>query len=212
MTSLTCLNLGFTGIDSEACEKVCKQLKYLKHLKEIDLSSCPLGSFGVHLVEAIDCWGPHPPLEELHLWNCSMPKKVCAQLLSKLSRCEHLVKLDLSGNISTDCLSNFLPGFHSGLGKLMVLFRGEAQINKDDLHHLTQLIQQSKLPRLQLFSIENNSLCSMENEVERLVAACVTLSFSSERFYLFLTGNNLSSQTSKHLQQLCTGTNIELSL
>ena len=35
MTSLKCLNLHNTGIDSETCEKVCKRFKYLKHLKEI---------------------------------------------------------------------------------------------------------------------------------------------------------------------------------
>ena len=212
MASLTHLGLGRTGIDSETCEKVCKQLKYLKHLKNINLSSCPLGLHGMYLVEAIDCWGSHPPLEELSLSGCNMPKRVCSQLLSKLSRCEHLVHLNLQGNFLTGCLPNFLPDVHPGLRKLKVVVIDECQVNKDDLCHLTKLIRQSKLPLLKHISARNNNLCKMEDELEELISACVKLYSSSGVINLRVNENKLSSQTCKRIQQLCVGTKIFLDL
>ena len=211
MTSLTHLDLGKTGMDSEGCEKVCKQLKYLKH---VDLSNCPLGSYGMHLVEAIDSWGLHPPLEYLTLTDCAMPKEVCGQLLSKLSKCEHVRFIGLGGNVLTGCLPNFLPELHQGLRELERLSMGKAQIKTEDLRHLTELIQQTKLPRLYYIILQNNSLCAMENELEEFVTACVKMHCSSKGFnidlYIMLNENKLSWQTCKRLRQLCTGKNILL--
>ena len=119
--SLTCLDLRYTGMSPELCESVCTQLTHLVHLEYIDLSWNPLGDHGRHIAESIRSWGPDPPLRELRLWDCEMPVRVCAPLLSALSTCKQLTRLDLTGNSLTGCLPNLVPDPHPGLHSLEAL-------------------------------------------------------------------------------------------
>ena len=69
--------------------------KYLKHL---NLQSCNVGEAGRYLAQAITSWGDNPPLQELCLRYCSIPKQVWPEVLQSLSSCKQIINMDLSHN------------------------------------------------------------------------------------------------------------------
>ena len=207
--SLTHLSLWDTEMSPELCESVCTQLPHLVHLEYIDLSCNPLGVHGHHITESIRSRGPDPPLQQLWLWYCEMPVDVCTPLLSALSTCKQLAHLWLSANSLTGCLSSFLPGLHPGLHSLEALAVGCAELNRDDVQHITQLIQTNKLPRLRELHLDSNNLCEMEDVWGGLMEACVT-HYHQGRLELWLGDNNLSKEFVSRWESRCAGTNIDL--
>ena len=69
--------------------------KYMTHL---DLCSCKVGETGRCLAQSITSWGDKPPLQQLDLYDCSIPEQVWPELLQSLSSCKQLTDLDLSYN------------------------------------------------------------------------------------------------------------------
>ena len=57
-----------------------------------------MGEAGRSLAQSITSWGDDPPLQGLHLYRCSIPKQVWAELLQSLSSCKQLSDLDLLYN------------------------------------------------------------------------------------------------------------------
>ena len=172
--SLTRLVLHGTEMSPELCERVCTQLPCLIHLGHVDLSQNPLGVHGHHITESIRSGGPDPPLWLLWLEDCKMPVDVCAPLLSALSTCKQLSSLWLSNNRLTGCLPNLVPDPHPGLHSLVELHVARAALNRDDVQHVTRLIQTKKLPRLCELHLQQNNLGVMEDVLGGLIDACVT--------------------------------------
>ena len=98
MTFLEKLDLSYAKVSPEFAESVCTQLKYLVQLVELVLENIPVGSSSQNIKEAIEAWGLDPPLQVLDLAFCQIPVQMCVSLLSALSKCERLTKLNLSSN------------------------------------------------------------------------------------------------------------------
>ena len=208
--SLTHLCLQSTEMSPELCESVCTQLPHLMHLQYINLTDNPLGDHGHHITELIRSWGPDPPLRELWLVGCKMPVDVWHQLLSALSTCKQLTCLYLTGNSLMGCLPNLVPDLHPGLHSLELLAVAHAALNRDDVQHMTWLIQTNKLPRLGYLWLAGNNLCVMEDVCGRLIEACVTHLCQGE-LRLYLGSNNLSEEfVRKWESHIETNTELDL--
>ena len=210
--SLTRLVLWNTWMSPELCESVCKQLRHLIHLEHINLSGNPLGIHGHHITKSIRSWGPDPPLQVLWLRDCMMRIEVWGPLLAALSTCKHLTVLGLSGNSLTGCLSSFLPDPHPGLHSLGWLHVDSAALNREDVLHITHLIQTNKLQRLGHLDLHRNNLCVMEDVWGGLIEACVNHHQRELSLLLWLGGNNLSEECVRRCRSRCEGTNIRLSI
>ena len=135
-----------------------------------------------------------------------MPQDVYGELFRSVAACNNLEVLSLKGNTLTGKLSKLDP--HEGL-----LFPGRLELNatalnKDDLAHLTHLIERNKLPKLQGLDLNENNLCEMEDESGKLIEACV--SHHQRELTLWLWSNDLSEEFKETWKERCEGTDIEL--
>ena len=112
-----------------------------------------------------------------------------------------LFHLNLSQNTLTGCLSSFLPDAHPGLPQLGCLYLKGTALNKDDLHHLKHLLQDSKLPKLYVLHLEGNELYQMKEELKEFVETCFTNHHGS--LTLYVTDNGLSTEFLNQLKQCC---------
>ena len=122
---------------------------------------------------------PHPglyELQELHLVHSALNTNDLQHLshITQTNKLPELKDLDLSHNTLTGCLSSFLPDPHPGLPQLKNLDMRSTELNKDDLQHLTLLIQTHRLSGLKYLNLRDSRLCEMEMDVEHLIEACVT--------------------------------------
>ena len=200
---LQVLYLRGCKMPQDASVDIVKSLTVCKHLKELDLSGNTLGDGGHHLEETIRYWGPNPPLQFLGLDNCQIPKGVNASLLLVVSTWKCLYLLSLPGNTLTGCLPNYIPQ-----PSLAVLDISYAELNKDDLLHLNNLIQCRKVPHLKELWLISNNLQEMQDELERLVEVCVT--HHQWKLELYLSRNHLPQDIVEKLESLCTETNFRL--
>ena len=92
------LNLGWCSIPEQVWPELLPSLSSCKQLTHLKLSRNTIGEAGRHLAQSITSWGDNPPLQKLHLYRCSIPEQVWAELLQSLSSCKQLTDLDLSGN------------------------------------------------------------------------------------------------------------------
>ena len=98
MGSLKVLNLYNSQVSERLIENLCKQLKPLVHMEELDLSYTPVGSSCRYITEAIEAWGSDPPLGTLYLEACHIPTQMCVSLVESITKCEKLITFDLSKN------------------------------------------------------------------------------------------------------------------
>ena len=158
---------------------------------------------------------PHPGLPELEKLNLRMTRlyKEDLQLLSHITQSNKLPKvevLDLSYNTLTGCLSSFLPDPHPGLPELEKLILEDTELNKEDLQHLSHLIQTHKLPGLKNLDLSFNRLYEMETDVEHLIEAYATQHQRKLNLWLWNTG--LSEAFAEKWKQRCAETKTELKL
>ena len=154
---------------------------------------------------------PHqglPSLELLNLDSTSLNKEDLYHLSSIAHKLPKLQELDLSHNTLKGCLSSFLPNPYPGLPELKSLYLSKSKLNKDDLQHLTHLIQTHKLPGLKALDLFGNKLSEMETDVEHLIEVCVT--HHQRELKLNIWGNSLSDAVEKKWKQRCEGTKIIL--
>ena len=183
-TSLTHLDLSWTQMSRELCRSVCHQLTDLTQLRYLHLSWNDLS-----LVDMIHL-SNKPNLSYLCYYGTQMSTKLSKNVIGQLGYITHLSKLVLSGNILTGCLTNFLPDPHPGLPKLWKLDLSQTALNKEDLQHLSHLIQTHKLPLLHDLNLQYNRLCEMETDVEHLIEACVN--HHQRKLELWMWRNDLS--------------------
>ena len=154
------LNLRNTGLNKDDLQYLAHSThsKQLPNLQILDLSENALsGCLSSFLPDH------HPglsQLEKLNLRSASLNKDGLQHLFSfrQSNKLPNLRELDLSRNTLTGCLSSFLPDPHPGLPELEKLNLRDTGLNKDDLQHLSHITQSSKLPKLQVLDLSQNTL------------------------------------------------------
>ena len=206
--NLSYLDCHDTRMSTNMGQNVISQLRYMTHLSELDLSYNTLtGCLTSFLLD------PHPglpELEELNLISTALNQDDLHHVLNIIfsNKLPNLGKLDLSYNTLTGCLSSFLSDSHPGLPKLNELHLSGTHLDKDDLQHLTHLIQTHKLPRLWELYLNNNRLSEMETDVEHLIETCVN--HHQRELWLSLWYNDLADVFREKWKQRCAGTKIRL--
>ena len=196
------LTLKRTELNKDDLQHLLSVAYKLQKLHELDLSGYTLtGCLSSFLPD------PHPGLPELMKLNLqsTVLNKEDLHHLSHITHSKKLPNLQilgLSNNTLTGRLSSFLPDPHPGLPELEEVILWCTALNKDDLHHLTHLIQTHKLPRLKVLDLEYNRLSEMEMDVEHLIKACVN--HHQRELKLGLSGHQLSETFKEKWKQRCT--------
>ena len=202
------LSLTNANIPEDLCGPLLKALSSCHQLVHLNLAGNCLGIHGFHLSETVKTWGNNPKLETLNLTDCSMPSSVCGALLFALGRCKSLSDLWLPGNTLTGCMHHFLSDSSQILPSLEELFLSYTKLNKTDLVHLVQLIQNQRMPQLGELDLGGNNIHRMEESIVHLVQALVT--HHPRRLKLNIWFNNLSAPLHERLVSICVNTDIEL--
>ena len=95
--SLESLYLHNCSIPEDSCREILKSLATCQHITELSLTGNHIGASGKHLADAINNWGDAPLLEQLYLYNCSIPEDSCCEILKSLATCQHITYLSLTG-------------------------------------------------------------------------------------------------------------------
>ena len=202
------LHLRYCEIPPMALDLILPVLSSCKELTHLNLYGNNLEAYGHHVAEFIMALGDKPTLKELNLGHCSMTREACTELLLALGNCKSLTTLNMTGNCILGCLNWFVPHPHEGLHSLDKLFLNYTSVNGEDLLHLKQLIEMSKLPMLRELHLASNALHAMEDIVENLVQACATHHLM--KLMLNICLNNLSEAFQEKCKSLCEDTTIEL--
>ena len=167
---LEALNLRWCSMSEEAWPDILKSLGTCKYMKVLDLQHSHIGAAGHTLAESIRSWGNDPPLETLYLRGRSITEEAWPFMLSSLSVCRHLFRLDLSENDLRGSLLSFLPEGCPGLPELETFDVRDCGLNRHDIVHLTSIIQRDKLPGLR--HLELGRVDVLEEELEELKGIC----------------------------------------
>ena len=142
--SLRKFNLNSVDMDQELCESLLKQIPYL--IKLVTL----------HII----------PYKYRHLMkSCHMPRNMCSEFLRSITYFSHISNLDFSGNNLEGCLSNFLSDSESSMPRLTWLSLQDTAMNKDDINHISHIIETGKLPHLVDLNFDENDFRGMDNEI-----------------------------------------------
>ena len=158
LRNLTYLDLRKTSLNKDDLCHLSFIAYKLKNLEELDLSDYTLtGCLSSFLAD------PHhglPKLGNLHLKNTGLNRDDLRHLFNiiQLNKLPKLWLLNLAHNTLTGCLSNFLRDPHPGLPEKMFLYLERTSLNEDDLHHLFNIIQLNKLPKLRYLGLSGNTL------------------------------------------------------
>ena len=212
LPELETLNLSYIALNREDLQHLSHitQSNKLPKLRWLDLSENTLAGCLTSFVP-----DPHPgllELRELNLESTELSKEDLQHLshITQYNKLPSLQCLYLSWHTLTGCLISFLPDPHPGLPELEKLDLKRTALNKEDLKHLTHLIQTHKLPGLKDLNLQSNRLSEMETDVEHLIEACVT--HHQREVKLWLWFNSLSKVSKKKWKQRWAGTKIELVL
>ena len=196
------LELTLCKIPVEMCRPLILALSNHGNLKELHivdhiitfLDPNATNSFILHKT----C-GPFSNLESLSV-PLGMPLHASRTILSALSNFQHLQHLSLSGNTLTGCLWYFLSMLNAELPALHHLYLRSAELNEDNILHVTHLINGDKVPQLWILFMSNNNLGRMEHVVDGLIEACVSHWKRNRNHsvfnkpYVSLDDNNFSSE------------------
>ena len=204
------LHLPHCEIPPMALDHILLVLPSCKELTHLNLCGNNLEASGHHVAEFIVALGDEPTLKELNLGHCSMTREACRELLLVLGTCKSLNRLNISGNSIQGCLNWFLSQSHEGLHSLQELTISKTGLNRDDLLHLTELLD-NKLTCLSQLDLGNNSLhrsIRIKDALINLVQFCVTN--RQRKLQLKLGFNNLSPVLMQKITSLCSNTSTEL--
>ena len=198
---LQVLKLYGCSIPEDACCELISALFSCKHLTSLSLAASHLCENGLHLKRYLETITE--TLEALCLDGCSIPLDISGQIVSLLSRCKNLRHMSLPGNTLTGQFSKFVPQ-----PPLVHMDLGDTALNTDDLKHLTNLFQISKLPKLFQLWLIGNSLDEMKDNFEQLLDACVKN--HQIQLKIFLCRNNLSENFKEICRAKCEEKDITL--
>ncbi len=205
--SANVIALSLSGVRSANVAKLSQfpQLKYL-HLGDCDLSE----EEGGDLAESIEAWGSNPQLTFCAFWGVPIPRS----LMTGLSKCSHLVHLDLIRYDLHDKLDAFMSTPPPALRDLTLF---QCSLHASDIDHITQAILQGGFKHLELLGIHENPIG--EAAVGHLLAALVSIRPKTQlELWLYVTGvdgngehTDLSKQFITQWKAKLTGTNINVS-
>ena len=138
---------------------------------------------------------------------CEIPPTLCPEFLRGVSNFNNLVLLHLSGNTLTGCLPNFITESQPELPTLEKLQLNDAGLNIDDLNHITNLIQDNKIPNIKEIEFDNNNFEGFEDTIEQLINAGIQ--YQTE-LKLSFRSTNLDKEFTEKLQKQCKGTNVDI--
>ena len=207
--SLEQLHLAHCEIPPMALDLILPLLSCCKELTHLNLCGNNIEACGHHIAEFIMALGNKPALKELNLGHCSMTKETCMELLLALGNCKSLTRLNMTANSIQGCLNWFLLHPHEGLHSLQELSIRQTGLNRDDLLHLAELLE-NKLTCLSQLDLGNNFLHRIEDALVNLVQSCVTN--HQRKLHLKLGFNNLSQVFMKTITSLCHNTSTELDI
>ena len=198
---LQVLDLHGCSIPKNACCELTSALFSCRDLKRLSLAGSHLCENGLHLKHYLETI--IDTLETLCLDGCSLPVNVMGQIISVLSQCKNLWNIILPGNTLTGTFSQFVP--HPPLEHLDLC---DTALNKEEIDHLTNIIQENKVPNLEELFLVGNSLNSLKNETETLLDTCIKL--HPNNLTVFVHRNNLTEEFRKEWTLRCEGTKIKL--
>ena len=158
LPKLRWLYLECTALNKEDLQHLLSVAYKLPKLYELDISGYTLtGCLSSFLTD------PHPGLHELeglNLQSTALNKDDLQHFsqITQSNKLPKLLKLDLSDNTLTGCLSSFLSDPHPGLFELKFLYLENTALNKDDLQHFSNITQSNKLPKLLFLNLSDNNL------------------------------------------------------
>ena len=152
--------------------KLCESFVVCQNLTHLDLSQNILGQSGRQLASSMQSWGFH--LEILNFEGCCLKADASRDIIKHLSGCKNLNILNLSGNILTGCLPSLLKEPYPGLALLRTVKLNECELSRDDMVHLTSLVNRGQLPALVRLEQECNSFYKIENELGELLESVLT--------------------------------------
>ena len=92
------LYLRKSSIPEQCWGEILNSLGTRNNLTVIDLSDNTIGESASQLAHSIRQWGDNPPLRELQLYGCTIPKDACCEIISALFSCKRLIDLKLAGS------------------------------------------------------------------------------------------------------------------
>ena len=171
----------------------------LSELEELDLSNNSLTNL-MQSLSRVDL----PKFKILRLNNSELSTTDLEILANSIhtGKLPELCELDLSNNTLTNCL-RYLLGFEIEGQSLSFcrLLLENTRLNKDDVHSLSTALMFIKLPKLKLLSLKENSLCSIEQDVEMLIQSFreFTINLDGQGMRLDLRGNNFSEEFTERM-------------
>ena len=92
------LNIEWCSIPKQVWPELLQSVSSCEQLIALDLSGNTIGEAEHYLAQSITSWGDNPPLQQLNMYDCSIPEQVWAEVLQSLSSCKQLAGLNLSDN------------------------------------------------------------------------------------------------------------------
>ena len=92
------LYLKKSSIPEQYWSEIFNSLGTCNNLTRIDLAFNTVGESASQLAQSIRQWGDNPPLQQLHLRNCSIPKQYWSEIFNSLGTCNNLTRIDFSNN------------------------------------------------------------------------------------------------------------------
>ena len=91
------LALENCSILEDSCGEIVECLSSCINLVELNFSDNTVGKYGHQFADSIRQWGNNPPLQELNLFDCYIPKEASCDILNALFECTRLTWLSLTG-------------------------------------------------------------------------------------------------------------------
>ena len=189
------------SIPKEASCDIISALFTCTRLTLLELTDRQLCEDGLHVKRYLETITG--TLEAICLDRCSISLEVSSQIVSVLSRCKNLYHMSLPGNVLTGTLSQFIP--HPPLTHLDI---SDAALNKEDVCCVTSLIVSGLCPNLTELCLDKNSLNEMEDELARLITACID--YQEKELTIYLSGDELSQSFMTTCMNKCESTDIIL--
>ena len=152
--------------------RLCESFVLCHNLTHLDLSQNILGQSGRQLASSMQSWGFH--LEIANFEGCGVKADACRDIIKHLSGCKDLEILNFSGNTLTGCLPSLLKDPYPGLALLRTVKLNECELSRDDIVHMTSLVNMGKLPALVRLEQVRNSLYRTEKEMGELLESVLT--------------------------------------